>query len=72
MAVKKDIDSLIQEHLNQVKKLKEKKFQSRFKTVLSDLKKYQDKMTDEEIEKLHQTLVHKYENKKEEETQENY
>lgn len=66
MAVKKDIDSLIKEHLDQVKKLKEKKFQSRFKTILSDLKKYQDKMTDEEIEKLHQTLVNKYENKKEE------
>ena len=60
MAVKKDIDSLIKEHLEQAKKLKEKKFQERFKTVLSDLKKYQDKMTDEEIEKLHHTLINKY------------
>lgn len=68
MAVKKDIDSLIKEHLEQAKKLKEKKFQIRFKNILSDLKKYQDKMSDEEIEKLHHTLVNRYGEKKEQET----
>lgn len=71
MAVKKDVDSLIKEHLDQVKKLKEKKFQERFKIIFSDLKKYQDKMTDEEIEKLHHTLVNKYGAKKSKENQDN-
>lgn len=66
MAVKKDIDSLIKEHLDQAKKLKEKKFQARFKTVLNDLKKFQDKISDEDIEKLHHTLVNRYGVKKEE------
>lgn len=66
MAVKKDIDSLIKEHLDQAKKLREKKFQIRFKEVLADLKKYQDKITDEDIEKLHHTLVNRYGVKKEE------
>ena len=47
MAVKKDIDSLIKEHLDQAKKLKEKKFQIRFKEVLSDLKKLKDKISDD-------------------------
>lgn len=66
MAVKKDIDSLIKEHLDQAKKLKEKKFQIKFKTVLNDLKKFQDKISDEDIEKLHHTLVNRYGVKKEE------
>ena len=70
MAVKKDIDSLIKEHLEQAKKLREKKFQIRFKEVLADLKKYQDKITDEDIEKLHHTLVGRYGTKKEEQNQE--
>lgn len=66
MAVKKDIDSLIKEHLDQAKKLKEKKFQIKFKTVLADLRKFQDKISDEDIEKLHHTLVSRYGVKKEE------
>ncbi len=70
MAVKKDIDSLIKEHLDQAKKLKEKKFQIMFKEVLSDLKKYQDKISDEDIEKLHHTLVNRYGIKKDIENQE--
>lgn len=66
MAVKKDIDSLIKEHLEQAKKLREKKFQKRFKEVIADLRKYQDKISDEDIEKLHHTLVNRYGVKKEE------
>lgn len=66
MAVKKDIDSLIKEHLDQAKKLKEKKFQIKFKTVLADLRKFQDKISVEDIEKLHHTLVSRYGVKKEE------
>lgn len=66
MAVKKDIDSLIKEHLDQAKKLKEKKFQIKFKTVLADLRKFQDKISDEDIEKLHHTLVSRYGVRKEE------
>jgi galactokinase/mevalonate kinase-like predicted kinase len=66
MAVKKDIDTLIKEHLDQAKKLKEKKFQSRFKNILNDLRKFQDKISDEDIEKLHHTLVNRYGVKKEE------
>lgn len=71
MAVKKDIDTLIKEHLDQAKKLKEKKFQSRFKSVLNDLRKFQDKISDEDIEKLHHTLVNRYGAKAEENKEEN-
>ncbi len=71
MAVKKDIDTLIKEHLEQAKKLKEKKFQSRFKNILNDLRKFQDKISDEDIEKLHHTLVNRYGAKKEEIQEEN-
>lgn len=66
MAVKKDIDSLIKKYSDDIKKLKEKKFQNRFKVIISDLKKYQDKISDEEIDKLHHTLVNRYSLKKEE------
>ncbi|MCI6691014.1 MAG: hypothetical protein MR510_00780 [Clostridium sp.] len=68
---KKDVDSLIKEHLDQAKKLKEKKFQARFKAVLNDLKKFQDKISDEDIEKLHHTLVNRYGVKKEENQEDN-
>lgn len=71
MAVKKDIDSLIKEHLDQAKKLKEKKFQIKFKTVLADLRKFQDKISVEDIEKLHHTLVSRYGVKKEENQEDN-
>ena len=71
MAVKKDIDSLIKEHLEQVKKLKEKKFQNRFKNLFKTLEKYQDKISDEDIEKLTHTLVNRYGAKKSKENQEN-
>lgn len=71
MAVKKDIDSLIKEHLDQAKKLKEKKFQIRFKNLFKTLEKYQDKISDEDIEKLTHTLVNRYGVKKLKENQDN-
>lgn len=71
MAVKKDIDSLIKEHLDQAKKLREKKFQKRFKTLLKTFEKYQDKISDEDIEKLTHTLINRYGAKKVKENQEN-
>ena len=70
MAVKKDIDSLIKEHLDQAKKLKEKKFQDKFKDLFSRLRKYQDKITDEDIELINHNLDKKY-GKKPKENQEN-
>ena len=71
MAVKKDVDSLIKEHLDQVKKLKEKKFQEKFKNLFARLKKYQDKITDEDIELINHNLDKKYGTKKSKENQEN-
>lgn len=71
MAVKKDINSLIKEHLDQAKKLREKKFQKRFKTLLKTFEKYQDKISDEDIEKLTHTLINRYGAKKVKENQEN-
>ena len=71
MAVKKDIDSLIKDHLNQVKKLKEKKFQMRFKNLFKTLEKYQDKISDEDIERLTNTLIHRYGAKVDENKEEN-
>lgn len=70
MAIKKDVDTLINEHLEQVKKLRQKKFEKRFKIIIKDLEKYQDKISDEDIEKLHHTFMNRY-GKKSKENQEN-
>lgn len=59
-----DIDELIKQHQNQVKKLQEKKFNQKFKPIIEIFKKYQNKITDEEIAKMVENIDNKYSQKK--------
>ena len=59
-----DIDELIKQHQNQVKKLQEKKFNQKFKPIIEIFKKYQNKITDEEIAKMVENINNKYSQKK--------
>lgn len=56
----KDIDTLIKQHQEQVKKLQEKKFNQKFKKIIDIFKKYQNKITDEDIEKMVENIKNKY------------
>ena len=58
-----DIDELIKERKEQLKKLQEKKFNQKFKPIIDIFKKYQNKITDEEIVKMVENIDNKY-NKK--------
>lgn len=56
----KDVDTLIKEHQDQVKKLQEKKFNQKFKKIIDIFKKYQNKITDEDVEKMVENIKNKY------------
>lgn len=59
-----NIDDLIKQHQNQVKKLQEKKFNQKFKPIINIFKKYQNKITDEDIQKMVENIDNKYSQKK--------
>lgn len=59
-----DIDKLIKVQKEQLKKLQEKKFNQKFKPIIDIFKKYQNKITDEEIAKMVENIDNKYSQKK--------
>ena len=59
-----DIDELIKVQKEQLKKLQEKKFNQKFKPIIDIFKKYQNKITDEEIVKMIENIDNKYSQKK--------
>jgi hypothetical protein len=59
-----DIDKLIKVQKEQLKKLQEKKFNQKFKPIIDIFKKYQNKITDEEIAKIVENIDNKYSQKK--------
>jgi uncharacterized protein YbcC (UPF0753/DUF2309 family) len=59
-----DIDELIKLQKEKVKKLEEKRFNDKFKPIISIFKKYQNKITDEEISKMVENIDNKYSQKK--------
>lgn len=59
-----DIDELIKVQKEQLKKLQEKKFNQKFKPIIDIFKKYQNKITDEEITKIVENINNKYSQKK--------
>lgn len=59
-----DIDELIKTQKEKVKKLEEKKFNNKFKPIINIFKKYQNKITDEEIAKMVENIDNKYSQKK--------
>jgi hypothetical protein len=59
-----DIDELIKAQKEQLKKLQEKKFNQKFKPIIDIFKKYQNKITDEEIAKMVENIDNKYSQKK--------
>ena len=59
-----DIDELIKAQKEQLKKLQEKKFNQKFKPIIDIFKKYQNKITDEEIVKMIENIDNKYSQKK--------
>lgn len=59
-----DIDKLIKVQKEQLKKLQEKKFNQKFKPIIDIFKKYQNKITDEEIAKTVENIDNKYSQKK--------
>ena len=59
-----DIDELIKARKDELKKLQEKKFNQKFKLIIDIFKKYQNKITDEEIAKIVENIDNKYSQKK--------
>lgn len=59
-----DIDELIKARKDELKKLQEKKFNQKFKSIIDIFKKYQNKITDEEIQKMVENIDNKYSQKK--------
>lgn len=59
-----DIDELIKARKDELKKLQEKKFNQKFKSIIDIFKKYQNKITDEEIVKMVENIDNKYSQKK--------
>ena len=59
-----DIDELIKARKDELKKLQEKKFNQKFKSIIDIFKKYQNKITDEEIAKMVENIDNKYSQKK--------
>lgn len=58
-----DINELIKIQKEKVKKLEEKKFNQKFKPIIDIFKKYQNKITDEEIIKMVENINNKYKKK---------
>lgn len=58
-----DIDELIKARKDELKKLQEKKFNQKFKPIIDILKKYQNKITDEDIQKMIENINNKYSQK---------
>lgn len=58
------IDELIKTEKEKIKKLQEKKFNLKFKPIIDIFKKYQNKITDEEIAKMVENIDNKYSQKK--------
>jgi hypothetical protein len=58
------IDELIKTEKEKIKKLQEKKFNLKFKPIINTFKKYQNKITDEEIAKIVENIDNKYSQKK--------
>ena len=58
------IDELIKARKDELKKLQEKKFNLKFKPIINTFKKYQNKITDEEIAKMVENIDNKYSQKK--------
>lgn len=58
------IDELIKTEKEKIKKLQEKKFNLKFKPIINTFKKYQNKITDEEIAKMVKNIDNKYSQKK--------
>ena len=58
-----DIDELIKTQKEQIKQLQEKKFNYKFKPIIDIFKKYQNKITDEEIAKMVENINNKYSQK---------
>lgn len=58
-----DIDELIKARKDELKKLQEKKFNQKFKPIIDIFKKYQNKITDEEIAKMVENINNKYSQK---------
>ena len=58
-----DIDELIKTQKEQLKKLQEKKFNYTIKPIIDIFKKYQNKITDEEIAKMVENINNKYSQK---------
>ena len=59
-----DIDELIKTQKEQLKKLQEKKFNYKFKPIIDIFKKYQNKITNEDIQKIIKEIEDKCEQKK--------
>ena len=59
-----DIDKLIKVQKEQLKKLQEKKFNQKFKPIIDIFKKYKNKITDEDIQKMVKNIDNKYSQKK--------
>lgn len=59
-----DIDELIKARKDELKKLQEKKFNQKFKSIIDIFKKYQNKITDEDIQKMVENIDNKYSQKK--------
>ncbi|WP_285959192.1 hypothetical protein [Thomasclavelia spiroformis] len=59
-----DIDELIKTQKEQLKKLQEKKFNQKFKSIIDIFKKYQNKITNEDIQKMVENIDNKYSQKK--------
>lgn len=59
-----DIDELIKARKDELKKLQEKKFNYKFKPIIDIFKKYQNKITDEDIQKMVENIDNKYSQKK--------
>lgn len=59
-----DIDELIKARKDELKKLQEKKFNQKFKPIINTFKKYQNKITDEDIQKMVENIDNKYSQKK--------
>lgn len=58
-----DINELIKAQKEKIKKLEEKKFNQKFKPIIDIFKKYQNKITDEEIAKMVENINNKYSQK---------
>ena len=59
-----ELIKLIKTEKEKIKKLQEKKFNLKFKPIINTFKKYQNKITDEDIQKMVENIDNKYSQKK--------